>query len=365
MREGLLNTNASTSIRMIRIRHQERGQLPAWQFFSTSDELKRHLNINANAIQQVINKYPMRVTAYYLNLIKSKGDPIWKQAIPDIQELNGNGNEDPLAEEHDSPVQCVVQRYPDRVLFYSTSECAMFCRFCTRKRKVGKTQTITENDWEDGFEYIRQHPKVRDVIISGGDPLTLSDEKLEYILQNLRAIRHLQIIRIGTRIPVVFPVRITENLCSMLKKYHPLYLNTHFNHPNEITEASSTACGMLADAGIPLGNQSVLLKGVNDNIRTMKLLMQKLLTIRVKPYYIYMMDLVKGANHFRTSLQTGLDIIQGLRGHTSGLAVPHLVIDAPNGGGKIAIIPNPIVSIDNGKVILKNYEKRLYEYPLE
>ncbi len=328
------------------------------------DELKQRISLNEEELELISKEYPVRTNPYYLSLIKEKDDPIWKQMMPDIKELDDDGISDPLSEEHDSPVKCIVHRYPDRVLFYSTSECAMFCRFCTRKRKVGKTQTIKEEDWDKGFEYISQHSEIRDVIISGGDPLMLPDHKLEYILSRLRAIKHVQIIRIGSRIPVVLPRRVNEKLCSMLKKYHPLYLNTHFNHPNEITEQSSRACSLLSDAGIPLGNQSVLLKGVNDNVETMRLLMQKLLSIRVKPYYIYMMDLVKGANHFRTSVQTGYDIIEGLRGYTSGLAVPHLVIDAPNGGGKIAITPNPIVITDKEKIVLKNFENQYYEYPL-
>ncbi|MBI9033343.1 MAG: KamA family radical SAM protein [Bacteroidales bacterium] len=324
----------------------------------------QQINFNEAEFEMVSEKYPVRISPYYLGLIKKQGDPIWKQMMPDMKELDDDGISDPLAEEHDSPVKCIVHRYPDRVLFYSTSECAMFCRFCTRKRKVGKAETISQEDWDNGFEYIRQHTEIRDVIISGGDPLMLCDHKLEYILSNLRAIKHVQIIRIGSRIPVVNPTRVNEKLCLMLKKYHPLYLNTHFNHPSEITKDSTKACALLSDAGIPLGNQSVLLKGVNDNFETMKLLMQKLLSIRVKPYYIYMMDLVKGANHFRTSVQTGLDIIEGLRGHTSGLAVPHLVIDAPNGGGKIAVIPNPIVSIDKKNITLRNFENQHYEYPI-
>lgn len=328
-------------------------------------ELKEKFEIDKDELNLITSKYPMRISNYYLSLIKEKNDSIWKQSVPDIKEMENTGIQDPLGEEHDSPVKCIVHRYPDRVLFYSTSECAMFCRFCTRKRKVGKTDTVSKDDWDVGFDYLRNHSEIRDVIISGGDPLMLSDDKLDYILSNLREIKHVQIIRIGTRMPVVNPSRITQKLSDTLKKYHPLYINTHFNHPNEITNESATACNILANAGIPLGNQSVLLKGVNDNIDTMKLLMQKLLMIRVKPYYIYMMDLVKGADHFRTSVKTGLDIIEGLRGHTSGMAVPQLVIDAPGGGGKIAIMPDSIVFNDNGVVNLKNFENKYFEYPFE
>lgn len=310
-------------------------------------------------------RYPVRITQYYKSLIKEKNDAIWKQSMPSIKELEDSGITDPLGEEHNSPVKCIVHRYPDRALFYSTSECAMFCRFCTRKRKVGQTDTVSKEDWNEGFEYIKKHTEIRDVVVSGGDPLTLSDENLDFILSNLRKIKHVQIIRIGTRMPVVNPKRITDKLCSILKQHHPLYINTHFNHPDEITDESTEACNKLANVGIPLGNQSVLLKGVNDDIATMKLLMQKLLEIRVKPYYIYMMDLVQGACHFRTSLQAGLDIIEGLRGHTSGMAVPQLVIDAPNGGGKIPIMPETIISKENGEVILRNYENKHFSYPLE
>lgn len=320
---------------------------------------------DAEELKLVNSRYPVRITQYYKSLIKEKNDAIWKQSMPSIEELEDSGITDPLGEEHDSPVKCIVHRYPDRALFYSTSECAMFCRFCTRKRKVGKTDTVSKEDWNEGFEYIKKHTEIRDVIVSGGDPLMISDENLDFILSNLRKIKHVQIIRIGTRMPVVNPNRITDKLCSILKQHHPLYINTHFNHPDEITDESTEACNKLANVGIPLGNQSVLLKGVNDDIATMKLLMQKLLEIRVKPYYIYMMDLVQGASHFRTSLQTGLDIIKGLRGHTSGMAVPQLVIDAPNGGGKIPIMHETIISKKNGEVILRNYENKYFSYPLE
>ncbi len=326
-------------------------------------ELANILGINLNDISKVHNEFPLRVNPYYLSLIKKEGDPIWKQVIPDMQELEGPGLQDPLAEEENSPVPQIFHKYPDRVLFYVTSLCSMYCRFCTRKRRVGDPTSIKENGIETGLEYIQDHPEVRDVIVSGGDPLMLSDSKLEYILKSLKKIKHVEIIRIGTRIPATLPQRITKELCAMLKKYHPLFINTHFNHPNEITKESTHACNMLADAGIPLGNQSVLLKGVNDDPKIVKKLMQKLLSIRVKPYYIYLADLVTGTNHFRTSVQEGLDIIEALRGHTSGLAVPHFVIDTPGGGGKIAIIPNPIVAYNQYEIILKNYKAKTYTYP--
>ncbi len=332
---------------------------------STKDKLSL-LGADIAELNAISEKYPIRLSKHYLSLIKEKGDAIWRQSVPSVDEFNDDGIYDPLSEDHNGELRCIVHRYPDRVLFYTTGECAMFCRFCTRKRKIGREEAVTSKDWDKGLEYIRAHSEIRDVVVSGGDPLTLSDEKLEYIISSLRAIEHIEIIRIGTRMPVVNPRRVTKKLATMLKKYHPLYINTHFNHPSEINEGSAKACAILADAGIPLGNQSVLLKGVNDNAETMKELVQKLLYIRVKPYYIYMMDLVQGASHFRTSVQTGLDIISALRGHTSGMAVPHLVIDAPNGGGKIAIQPDDIMEFDtDGSVKLKNYDGNYYHYPID
>jgi lysine 2,3-aminomutase len=244
-----------------------------------------------------------------------------------------------------------------------TSQCPIFCRFCTRKRKVGDAGSVSTATIQAGIEQIKKDQTIRDIVISGGDPLVMQDEQLEWILKELRAIPHVEILRIGSRVPAVLPQRITPKLCEMLKKYHPLYINVHFNHPREITPESSQACQMLADAGIPLGNQCVLLKGVNDDPEVMKELMQGLLKIRVRPYYIYQADLTNGTGYFRTSIQNGMEIMQSLRGHTSGLAVPHYVIDAPGGGGKIPIFPETIVSMDNERVILRNYEGKLFEYP--
>lgn len=330
---------------------------------TTPEELAEVLGVDVEEIRRVHNEYPLRASRYYLSLIQKEGDAIWKQVIPDIEELHSTGVEDPLGEEHDSPVPNITHRYPDRVLFYVSHVCAVYCRFCTRKRKVSDPQSLPEDGIERGLEYIRQHTEIRDVVVSGGDPLMLADGEIDAILKGLRAIEHIEIIRIGSRVPVTFPQRVTENLCNILKKYHPLFLNTHFNHPNEITPESTEACSMLADAGIPLGNQSVLLKGVNDEPEVMKKLMQKLLAIRVKPYYIYQADLVAGTDHFRTSVQQGWDIMDSLRGHTSGLAVPFYVIDGPGGAGKIAINPDPVISYDEEEILLRNYEGLTCSYP--
>lgn len=347
--------------------------VPQWVYLirnsiNSAEELGRTLGLSAKEVKEikkVAKKYPMRINPYYLSLIREKGDPIWRQCIPDKMELlDEEGLEDPLAEERDSPVPGITHRYPDRVLFLVSNQCAMYCRFCTRKRKVGDPQKpITTSQILAGIEYIRNHPEVRDVILSGGDPLMLTDSRLEFVLRHLREIPHVEIIRIGTRVPCSLPQRITPELCEMLKKYHPIYINIHFEHPMEITPESSRACQMLADAGIPLGSQSVVLKGVNDDPEVMKELMKKLLMIRVKPYYIYQCDITRGANHFRTKVEKSLEIIKGIRGFTSGLAVPHFVIDAPGGGGKIPLLPEYLVKITRKKVVMRNYAGKVYEYP--
>lgn len=326
-------------------------------------ELASALDVDCDEIERVHETFPLRINPYYLGLLRFPGDPLWKQSVPDVRELNGSGYDDPLHEEEDSPTACITHRYPDRVLFYVSASCAMYCRFCTRKRKVSDPTSVNEREILNGIDYIREHTEIRDVIVSGGDPLMLSDEKIDFILGRLRAVPHVQILRLGTRIPVTLPQRVTDDLCAILKKYHPLYINTHFNHPREITPLSHRACAMLADAGIQLGNQSVLLKGVNDDPLVMKELVHKLLAIRVKPYYLYQADLVKGTDHFRTPVRRGLEIIESLRGHTSGMAVPHFVIDAPGGGGKIALLPNPVVRESDDELVLKNYERECYSYP--
>jgi len=265
-------------------------------------------------------------------------------------------------EEAMSPVPNITHRYPDRALFLVTSQCGIYCRFCTRKRKVGDYEKISMKGLESAFNYLEEHTEIRDIILSGGDPLMLTDTMLEKILDRLRSIKHIEIIRLGTRMPVVLPQRITPKLCEMIKKYHPIYVNTHFNHPWEVTPESSAACEMLSNAGVPVGNQMVIMKGVNEDPAVVKELMQMLLKIRVRPYYMYMADETKGANHFRTSIETGLKIAEALRGHTSGLAVPHFVIDAPGGGGKIPLLPNYVLHMDEDKIILRNYKNEVYSY---
>ena len=264
---------------------------------------------------------------------------------------------DPLSEDEDSPVPYVTHRYPDRVLFLVTNSCSMYCRHCTRRRLAGQEdKPVTQNDIDKAIDYITKTKTVRDVLVSGGDPFVLKDHVLEYILSSLRSIKHVEIIRIGTRTPVVLPQRITPDLCTMLKKYHPLWINTHFNHPAEITDESRKACELLADAGIPLGNQSVLLRGINDCPLIMKKLVQELLKIRVRPYYIYQCDLSMGLASFRTPVSRGIEILEHLRGHTSGLAIPTFVVDAPGGGGKIPVGPTYLISQNRNRVILRNYE---------
>jgi lysine 2,3-aminomutase len=270
---------------------------------------------------------------------------------------------DPLEVEADSPVEGLVHRYPDRVLFLVTEQCSMYCRHCTRRRVVGVTDDLaSEERLQAAFDYIRGHKEVRDVLVSGGDPFTLSDERLEHIVRSLREIPSVEIIRVGTRTPVVMPQRVTESLASMLAKYHPLYVNVHFNHPKEVTPESTRACAMLADRGIPLGNQSVLLRGVNNCPVVMKDLVHALVRIRVKPYYIYQCDLTWGLDHFRTTVREGLEIVEALRGHTTGFAVPTYVVDAPGGGGKIPLSPNYILTMGEGIVVVRNYEGVISSY---
>lgn len=336
----------------------------------TLEELKKYTNLTAdeeNGIQQCLNAFRMAITPYYLSLIdlNDPQDPIRKQVIPTAAELYFAPEEsaDSLHEDHDSPVKGLTHRYPDRVLFLITDCCAAYCRHCTRRRLVGQTDNALPRAQIDAcIEYIRNHKEVRDVLISGGDVFMQSDDMLEYVISNLRAIEHVEIIRLGTRTPVVMPQRVTPELCNMLKKYHPIWINVHFNHPNEITPEAAKACAMLADAGIPLGNQSVLLKGINDCVHVMKKLVNELVKIRVRPYYIYACDLSLGLSHFRTPVSKGIEIIEGLRGHTSGFCVPTFVVDAPGGGGKIPVMPEYVLSQAPGKVILRNFEGVITTY---
>ena len=320
-------------------------------------------------LKKVSKLFPIRINSYFLDQIKSADDPLWKQVVPTLEELDdflSHEEElvaDPLREEEDMPVPELVHRYPDRALLMVNNQCPIVCRFCTRKRKIGFPGIVTRETLRQGIEYIREHKEIRDVILSGGDPLLVPDKELDRILSDLRSIPHLEIIRIGSRVPGSLPQRITESLCSILKKYHPLYLNLHFNHPAELTPEVQKACNMLADAGLPLGSQTVLLKGVNDDSKIMKELFHKLLQVRVKPYYLFQADMTIGTDHFRTDVQKGLDIIKDLQGFTSGMAVPYFVIDTPGGGGKVRLLPDAIIKHDDKEVIIKNFEGKIYRYP--
>ncbi len=334
------------------------------QSVSSVDQLVDQFGIKKEVAERLDDFFQARINPYYLSLIRYPGDPIWLQAVPDEIELYDiDAPEDPLNEDEMSPVPNITHRYPDRALFLTTSQCGLYCRFCTRKRKVGDSSKINMKELEAAFQYLEQHTEINDVILSGGDPLMLTDAMLEKVLARLREIPHISIIRLGTKMPCVLPQRITPQLCDMLKKYHPIYVNTHFNHPWEITPESTAACEMLVNAGVPVGCQTVLLKGVNDDPEVMKELMKKLLAIRVRPYYIYQADLTKGANHFRTPIDVGLEIMDNLRGHISGLAVPQFVIDAPGGGGKIPLLPEYVLARDKEKIILRNFKNEVYEYP--
>ncbi len=319
-------------------------------------------------LEETLAKFPLSITPYYLSLIDSSdymNDPIFKQSFPSPSELmiSKYDMKDPLSEDKDSPAPGITHRYPDRVLFHISNVCSMYCRHCTRKRKVGDVDSIPKKEEViKGIEYIKSNPVVRDVLLSGGDPFMLSDEYLDWILTELGNIPHVEVIRIGTRMPVVLPYRITDELVEVLKKHHPLWINTHFNHPREITASSKNALRKLADAGIPLGNQTVLLAGVNDCHRIMKKLIHKLVQNRVRPYYLYQCDLSEGLTHFRTPIGKGIEIMENLIGHTSGFAIPTYVIDAPGGGGKIPVMPNYLVSWSTNKVILRNYEGVITTY---
>jgi lysine 2,3-aminomutase len=341
---------------------------------STLDELRDYVaerfgaeaaerEIDVAALAPAFDNFQMRITRESLSQIKEVGDANWNQFIPTVQELEiVDGVIDSLDEDGDSPVPNITHRYPDRALFLVSPVCASYCRFCTRRRKVGDPEKISLREYESAFEYLAAHPEIRDVILSGGDPMMLSDQRLEYIFQRLRAIPHIEIIRLGSRITSHLPERITPEFCEMVQKYHPMYMNTHFNHPSELTPAAVAALDRLSRAGVSLGCQTVLLRGVNDDPKVMMKLMHDLLNARVRPYYIYMADQVAGGEHFRTTVQKGLEIMQALRGWTSGLAVPQFVIDAPGGGGKVPLLPEYVEEITDDEVVFRNYEGKRFSY---
>jgi lysine 2,3-aminomutase len=322
-------------------------------------------NVDREAVERAIDRFNLRITPAALAQIQRPGDTFWNQYVPTAAENEiVDGIVDSLDEDADSPVPNITHRYPDRVLFLVSPVCATYCRFCTRRRKVGDPEKIPLNQFDAAFAYLREHTEVRDVVLSGGDPFMLSDRRIEYLLETIRSIPHIQIIRIHTRMPSHLPERITPELCDIVKRHHPVYVNVHFNHPDELTPEAVRALANLADAGIPLGSQTVLLKGVNDDPAVMKELMHRLLMARVRPYYIYQADVVAGAEHFRTAVETGVEIIRALRGWTSGLGVPHYVIDAPGGGGKIPILPEYVQSVSETEVVLRNYAGEEFRYPL-
>jgi len=336
-----------------------------WQIrnsITSYEELSRVFGSSDYEVSEDIN-LPLRITPYYASTIKDPKGPIGRCVVPSHEELIVTENEesDSLHEEQYSPLPNLVHRYPDRVLFLTTDFCSSYCRYCTRSHMVSQ-QDINKKMWDKAIEYIRQHTEVRDVLLSGGDLFTMDDNSIEYLLKSVRSIEHVEFLRIGTKIPVVLPQRITPELTSMLKKYHPLFISIHFSHPDELTPEVKQACERLADAGIPLGSQTVLLKGVNDDVPTMKALMHGLLRIRVRPYYIYACDLVPGTSHFRTTINTGLQIIAGLRGWTTGYAVPQFVIDAPGGGGKIPLLPEYYLGQEGKDIHLRNYEGKEFIY---
>ncbi len=331
---------------------------------TTYQALKNKLNCDNNVLKQIIANYPMRINPYFLKNIQGPFDPLWLQAVPDTRELDDSVCiPDPLNEDNLSPVPNLVHKYPDRALFLVTNQCAMYCRFCTRKRKVGTSKMqITKDTIDAGIDYLKKTPSIREVLISGGDPLLLDDEDIDSILFRIKSIPSIEVIRIGSRVPSTLPMRITPRLVATLKKYHPLFINTHFNHPNEITPESSRACSLLVDGGIPVGCQTVLLRGVNDDSEVLKALFLALLRIRVKPYYLFQADLTQGTNHFRTTTDTGIQIMRKLIGNISGMAIPTYALDAPNGKGKIPLSPEYILQNDD-TLIFKNYLGETCTYP--
>jgi len=345
-----------------------------WQLrnrVTTVDQLKQVVNLTDEeeaGVTESLKILRMAITPYYATLMDPDDPhcPIRMQAVPTIKEIDFSDSDmdDPLYEDIDSPVHGLTHRYPDRVLFLITDQCGMYCRHCTRRRLAGQTDGERgKKDIDSAIEYVSRSTEVRDVLLSGGDGLVVSDEKLEDIISRLQAIDHVDIVRIGSRAPVTLPQRVTPELCELLKKHHPIWLNTHFNHPKEVTPESKTAVEMLADAGVPVGNQSVLLKGVNDCPTIMKRLVQMLVKMRCRPYYYYQCDMSKGIEHFRTSVAKGIEIQEALRGHTSGFSVPTFIVDAPGGGGKIPVAPSYLISMSDKRIILRNYEGGTFQYP--
>ena len=360
----------------------------AWNFVSDSDwndwrwQLKNRITTLAQVeakipkltqeerggIRLANRKLAMAVTPYFFNLINADDVlcPIRQQVIPKINETKTADWEmaDPCGEDNNSPIPGIVHRYPDRILFLVTDRCAAYCRYCTRSRMVSNASGYGFHpELERQLEYVRQHPEIRDVLLSGGDPLLLSDSKMDYLLGRLREMEHVEFLRIGTRIPIFLPQRITDELCAVLKKHHPLFVSIHANHPTELTLEVKRGLDKMADAGIPLGNQSVLLREVNDRLEVMRTLVQKLLRCRVRPYYLYQCDLIAGSSHLRTSVSEGIKIMEGLRGHTTGYAIPQFVIDAPGGGGKTPVHPEYVVRRDANRIVIRNYEGKIFEYP--
>lgn len=328
------------------------------------ETLSKYVNIDKKRVKRVTKKYALGINPYYLSLIRKHGGPIWKQCIPDtIEIIQKLGKKDPLMEERYTPFEGLVHRYRDRVLVVVSNMCAGYCRFCTRKRKIGLKDKVTrKEDFRKTLTYIKRRKYIRDVIISGGDPLLIPDDMIEYYLKELKKIKHVEIIRIDSRTPCVLPQRITPKLCSIFKKYHPIYFNTHFNHYYEITKESRKACNMLADAGVIMGNQTVLMHGVNDDSKTLKKLFEELLKIRVRPYYLYLPDAVRGTYHFRVSIRRARKIMRELIGHTSGLAIPHLILDLKHGGGKTPILPKYIIKHTGKRYVFKNFEGKKFFY---
>jgi lysine 2,3-aminomutase len=337
----------------------------SWKWQLRNRITVEHLRKREIPISDAVAKFPFSATPYYWSLIReyNSSDPIFRMCVPSDEELQ-EGLSDPLCEEEQSPVDCLIHRYGDRALVVSTSICSTYCRYCTRKRTVGmRDRQLTDKQLKNIVVYLKEHPEITDVIVSGGDPLVMETRRLERILKSIREVSSVQIIRIGTKVPVVLPQRVDDELVEMLCKYHPLFVNTHFNHPNEITPESKLACEMLVNHGVPVGNQSVLLKGVNDNKLVYEELCRKLIAMRVRPYYLYQCDLVQGAEHFRTKVSQGIEIMEHLRGRISGMAIPQFVIDSPGGKGKIPILPTYMISQSPDKVVLRNYKGEIAEYP--